>query len=354
MGIGRPSTYASIISVLQDRTYVRLDKKRFIPEDRGRIVTVFLTNFFSKYVEFDYTANLEEELDKVSEGKMEWKQVLHDFWGDFNLKINDAMGLKIQEVLERLNEALEKHVFPNGRKCPSCAEGTLGIRLSKFGSFIGCDKYPDCSYTQKMDYNAEEGGVADTGQEEPKVLGIDPDTGKEITLRKGPYGWYVQLGEETTEPKKSGKGEKKIKPKRFTIAKTIDPETVTLEQAIEFLKLPRLVGIHPETGKEIKAGIGRFGPYLLHNDKFTSLKTDDVMTVGINRAVDVLTTAAAKGGFGTIREIGDFEKKKVEISKGRFGAYIKYGKLNVALPKGTDHEKLTLEEAVELIKKKQK
>ena len=352
MGIGRPSTYASIISVLQDRTYVRLDKKRFIPEDRGRIVTVFLTNFFRKYVEFDYTANLEKELDEVSEGRMEWKKVLRDFWGDFNTKIQEASGLKIQEVLEKLNEALEKHIFPNGRKCPTCADGVLGIRLSKFGSFIGCNNYPDCSYTAKMNYEGEE-GEAGAANEEPKVLGQDPVTGLDVTLRKGPYGWYVQLGEEGEEPKKSGKGVKKIKPKRFTIAKATDPETVTLPQALEFLSLPRLVGVHPETGKEIKAGIGRFGPYLLHNDKFTSLKTDDVLTVGINRAVDVLASAASKGGFGLIRELGEYDGKKIELSKGRFGPYIKYQKLNVAMPKGADHEKLTLEEAIELIKKKQ-
>jgi DNA topoisomerase-1 len=351
MGIGRPSTYASIISVLQDRQYVKIDKKRFIPEDRGRIVTVFLANFFKKYVEFDYTAKLEESLDEVSEGRMDWKQVLRNFWGDFNAKIKEASDLKIQDVLERLNEALEKHVFPNGRKCPSCADGILGIRLSKFGSFIGCSNYPTCSYTAKMNYDAVEGEALETANEEPKPLGTDPDTGLEITLRKGPYGFYVQLGEETEEPKKSGKGTKKIKPKRFTIAKTIDPETVTLEQAIDFLKLPRLVGIHPETGKEIKAGIGRFGPYLLHNDKFTSLKTDDVLTVGINRAVDVLANAGAKS-FGLIRELGEFDGQKVELSRGRFGAYIKYGKLNVALPKGTNHEELTLEDATALIKKK--
>lgn len=352
MGIGRPSTYASIISVLQDRQYVKLDKKRFLPEDRGRIVTVFLANFFSKYVEFDYTSKLEKELDEVSEGRMEWKQVLRDFWGDFNNKIGEAMGLKIQEVLERLNEALEKHVFPNGRKCPKCADGILGIRLSKFGSFIGCANYPECDYTAKMNYDAESGEALEANQEEPKVLGLDPITGFDVTLRQGPYGWYVQLGEETTEPKKSGKGVKKIKPKRFTIAKTIDPETVTLEQALDFLKLPRLVGIHPETGKEIKAGIGRFGPYLLHNDKFTSLKTDDVLTVGINRAVDVLANAAAKGGFGLIRELGEHDKKKVELSKGRFGPYIKYGKLNIAIPKSISSDEITLEQAVELIGKK--
>ena len=352
MGIGRPSTYASIISVLQDREYVQIDKKRFIPEDRGRIVTVFLTNFFRKYVEFDYTANLEGELDKVSEGKMDWKQVLRDFWGEFNKKIAEASELKIQEVLEKLNEALEKHVFPDGRKCPACADGVLGIRLSKFGGFIGCSNYPDCSHTKKLGFDGE--GGEDQTSEEPKLIGTDPESGKEITLRKGPYGWYVQLGEEELVPKKSGKGDKKIKPKRFQIPRGVDPETVELELAISYLSLPRLVGNHPETGHEIRAGIGRFGPYLHHNEKFTSLKTDDVMTIGINRAVDVLANAGAgKGGFGVVKELGEHEGTKVSLSKGRYGVYIKYGKLNVAIPKGQNAEEITPEQAIELIKKKQ-
>ncbi len=357
MGIGRPSTYASIISVLQDRQYVNLDKKRFTPTERGRIVTAFLTSFFTKYVEFDYTAKLEEELDEVSEGKIEWKQVLRDFWSEFITKIEDAQKLKISEVLEKMNELLQHHIFPNGRKCPSCADGTLGLKVSKFGAFIGCSNYPDCSYTTKLSYETEEskadGDAPAAASEEPRSIGADPDSGLEVTVRKGPYGWYMQLGEETKE------GKKKIKPKRFPVPKTMPPDDVTLEIAPRYLSLPREVGIHPETQKPIVAGLGRFGPYLLHDGKYTSLRGDDILEIGINRAVDVIAEAASKsaagggrGGFGTIREIGEFEGEKIVLSKGRYGPYIKYGKLNVALPKGTDTDALTLEEAGELVKKK--
>jgi DNA topoisomerase-1 len=351
LGIGRPSTYASIISVLQDREYVVLDKKRFTPTERGRIVTAFLSAFFTKYVEFDYTAELEEELDNVSEGKMEWKQVLRDFWGDFIKKIEEAQTLKTSEILEKLNELLEKHIFANGRKCPSCADGTLGLKVSKFGAFIGCSHYPECNYTTKLTYDTEAGEVpGEAMSNEPRVLGTDTATGLEITVRKGPYGWYLQLGEETLE------GKKKKKPKRFAIAKNRDPMEVTLEEAIKALALPREVGLHPETKLPILAGIGRFGPYLLYNEKYTSLKTDDVLEIGINRAVDILAGAAqggGKGGFGLLKEIGEHEGAKITLNKGRYGPYIKYGKLNIAIPKGTDGETITLEEAIVLVKKKQ-
>ena len=352
MGIGRPSTYASIISVLQDREYVVLDKKRFTPTERGRIVTAFLTAFFTKYVEFDYTANLEEQLDEVSEGKLEWKQVLRDFWGDFIAKIQEAQNLKTSEILEKLNELLEKHIFGNGRECPTCKKGTLGLKVSKFGAFIGCSNYPECNYTTKLTYETEESkgeGSEDSGDSEPRNLGVDPDSSLEVTLRKGPYGWYFQLGEETLE------GKKKIKPKRFPMPKSMTPEQATLEQALRFLSLPRELGKHPETGKPILAGVGRFGPYLHHDGKYTSLKSDDVLEVGINRAVDILAGAAqggGKGGFGAIKELGEYEGQKIVLSKGRYGVYIKYGKVNVPIPKGTLGENLTPEEATELVKKK--
>ncbi len=353
MGIGRPSTYASIISVLQDRQYVALDKKRFIPSDRGRIVTSFLIAFFERYVEFDYTAKLEEELDDVSEGKMDWKQVLRDFWQHFNKKIGEAHELRITEVLDKLNELLEKFIFPQGRKCPSCEDGQLGLKVSKFGAFIGCSNYPECKHTSKLSYagEADEGDVP--GNDEPRSLGQNPE-GLEVTVRNGPYGWYLQAGEETEVPKAKGKGMKKVKPKRFPIPKHLAHDTITLEQALKFLSLPREVGIHPETKLVIKAGIGRFGPYLHHNEKFTSLKTDDVMEIGINRAVDILAGAAQGGAknFGMLKELGEYEGKKVEIHKGRYGAYIKYNKLNIAIPKTLSSDTLTLEEAVPLVKKK--
>jgi len=339
LGIGRPSTYASIISVLQDRDYVTLDKKRFIPESRGRIVTAFLSSFFRRYVEFDYTANLEEQLDDVSEGKTEWKEVLREFWKHFNAKIAEATDLKISEVLDRLNEDLEKHIFPNGRACPKCDDGILGLRLGKFGAFIGCSNHPDCKHTAQLSY-AEDGG-AEENQAEEKVLGMHPD-GQEIFLKKGPYGWYLQLGEVI---------EKGDKPKRYSIAKDTDPDSIILEQAIKFLALPREVGEHPETKKPITAGIGRFGPYLLHDGAYTSIKGEDVLEIGLNRAMELLSTKA-KPKFGMLRELGEYKGKKVEIHSGRYGPYIKYEKLNVSVPKKLDHETMTVEEAGELIEKK--
>ena len=338
LGIGRPSTYASIISVLQDRDYVVIDKKRFIPESRGRIVTSFLEGFFKRYVEYDYTANLEEQLDDISEGKIEWKEVLREFWTHFNSKVGEAMELKITDVLEELNNNLEKFIFPNGRKCPSCDDGELGLRTGKFGAFIGCSNHPDCKHTKQLSY-AEDAG-AEEGESQERSIGIHPD-GDEIFLKKGPYGWYLQLGEVL---------EKGHKPKRFSVPKSMDLETVDLDYAVKNLALPRDIGLHPESGKMIEAGIGRFGPYLKHDGKFTSLKDDDVLEIGINRAVEVLATA--KTPFGLLREVGEYNKHKVEIHKGRYGAYIKYGKTNVPMPKGTDHEALTLEEAQELIDKK--
>ncbi len=350
LGIGRPSTYASIISVLQDRDYVVIEKKRFIPESRGRIVTAFLSSFFEKYVEYDYTANLEDQLDEVSEGKKEWKQVLRDFWTDFSGKTAEAMELQITDVLEKLNSDLEKYIFPNGRKCPSCDEGILGLRLGKFGGFIGCNNHPECKHTKQLSY-ADDGEDGE-GPEEGRVLGTHPD-GDEITVKKGPYGWYIQLGEEKEVEGAKGKM-KKLKPKRFSITKGTSPDEVTMEQAIKWLSLPRDVGEHPETGKMIKAGIGRFGPYLIHDSKFTSLKEDDVFEVGMNRAVEIIASAPVKGKGGKLRDVGEYKKKPVEIHSGRYGAYIKYGKSNVALPKGTKHEELTLEEAGKLIEAKKK
>jgi DNA topoisomerase-1 len=343
LGIGRPSTYASIISVLQDRQYVTLDKKRFVPESRGRIVTAFLSSFFQKYVEYDYTANLEDQLDEVSEGKKEWKQVLREFWNDFSGKTSEAMELKITDVLERLNDDLETYIFPQGRKCPSCGVGTLGLRLGKFGGFIGCSNHPDCKHTKQLSY-AEDGAEGEEGGGEERVLGVHPD-GQDIYVKKGPYGWYLQLGEAI---------EKGDKPKRYSLAKGTKLDEITLEQAVRWLALPREVGPHPETGKMIKAGVGRFGPYLNYDGGFVSLKSDDVLEIGMNRAVELLALAAEKAKAGKLREVGEYKKKMVEIHKGRFGPFIKYGKSNIALPKGTDYDALTVEDAGKLIESKKK
>lgn len=338
LGIGRPSTYASILSVLQERDYVVLDKKRFIPESRGRIVTAFLENFFKRYVEYDYTANLEDQLDDISEGKIEWKEVLREFWKHFNGKIDEAMELKISEVLDKLNENLEKFIFPNGRECPSCSDGVLGLKLGKFGGFIGCSNHPDCTYTKQISY-AEDG---EEPEPDERVLGQDPDSGKDVILKKGPYGWYVQLGEDLP------KGEKGDKPKRFSLAKTEDLEAINVERAMKFLSLPRLVGEHPETKKPIEASIGRYGPYLKYNGAFVSIKGEDVLEIGINRAVDIL---ASKKTFEP-KNLGDYKGTDVEIKKGRFGPYISYGKLNVAIPKKIEIDNLDLTTAGELIEKK--
>lgn len=357
MGIGRPSTYASIISVLQDRNYVRLESKRFFPEERGRLVTSFLVQFFRKYVEYDFTAGLEEELDQISAGEIDWKKVLRNFWSEFSGKVEEVKGRKTSEVLDEMDEVMGAHIFQPGedgkdpRSCPKCGNGRLGLKVGKFGAFIGCSNYPECAYTRQIAGSGEkpEGGEAEE-EFKSKILGTDPRTGLEVSLRKGPYGYYLQLGEEIK------KGKKKEKPKRMPAPKGGRPEDITLEQACQLLSLPREIGPHPESGKMITAGIGRFGPYLNHDGKYKSLKDDDVLSVGINRAVELLAAAGTGkgegGGFPLLKDLGSYKGKAVEIRKGRFGPYIKYGKINVSIPKKISHEELALEDAVELIKKK--
>src|SRR5690242_7052153 len=299
LGIGRPSTYASIIQVLQDRNYVRLDKKRFIPEDRGRLVTAFLTQFFERYVEYNFTADLENQLDEVSGGRVDWKALLRDFWRDFSTAIDGTKELTITAVLEALDAELGRHFFPeNGsgsdpRLCPNCGAGRLSLKLGKFGAFIGCSKYPECRFTRPLGLDTEgETGSADM------VLGNDPATGLSVTVKKGPFGHYIQLGEN---------GENGEKPKRVALPRSIKPEDVDLKTALGLLSLPREIGRHPETGEPITAGIGRFGPYLKHGSAFASLGADDdVLTIGLNRAVTVLAEAktAPRRGPQLLREIG--------------------------------------------------
>lgn len=295
LGIGRPSTYASILQVLRDRNYVVLEKRRFQPEDRGRIVTTFLSKFFTKYVDYSFTANLEEELDAIAAGTLKWKDSLGLFWKDFSKAVEGTKDLTITEVIDYLNEELGPHFFVakdkdhDPRKCQACDDGQLSLKLGKFGAFIGCSNYPDCRYTRPLAVeNSEDGESEDAAalSNEPKELGTDPETGRMITLRRGPYGPYVQLDLPEGE---------KGKPKRQGIPKGTPIQDVTLEQAISLLALPRDVGTHPETGKKIVAGIGRFGPFLKHDNKFTSLpKDDDLLTIGINRAVTVIAEAAEK------------------------------------------------------------
>ena len=347
LGIGRPSTYASIMQVLQDRDYVRLDRRRFIPEDRGRLVTVFLENFFNRYVQYNFTAEMEAELDEISAGKLDWRQVLRKFWETFSVSVEDTTNLKFSEVLDALDKELAPHFFPTGedgepaRACQSCGDGRLGLKLGKFGAFIGCSNYPECRYTRQLGAPGDgDGGDLASG---PRVLGDDPVTSKSITLRKGPYGFYVQLGEQEEGSK--------AKPKRASISKGTDPETVDLKIAIGLLALPREVGAHPEDGAMILAGLGRFGPYLKHGDGYVSIpKDDDVLTIGLNRAVDLIASHVRKKP--PAKKLGEMKGKPVTVQAGRYGPYVQSGKIRATLPKELDKDAITLEDAIALIEAK--
>ena len=343
LGIGRPSTYASILSVLQDREYVRLEKRRFIPEDRGRLVTAFLTSFFERYVQYNFTAELENQLDDVSGGRLDWKSVLRKFWAAFNDSVESIHDLKVRDVLEALNQLLGPHFFPeretggNPRTCPSCSDGLLSLKLGRYGAFIGCSNYPECRYTRPLvpDEEGESGAAADAG---PRVLGPDPETGREISLRKGPYGLYVQLAAP----------DEKEKPKRVTLAPPMGPATLTLDDAAKLLALPREVGQHPETAEPITAGVGRYGAYVKHGHTYARLRADDVLTVGLNRAVDLLAEAESRSKGATLGEHPK-DRKPIKVRSGRFGPYLQHGTNRAALPKGTNADALTLEQAVEIL-----
>ena len=377
LGIGRPSTYASILQVLQDRNYVRLDKRRFIPEDRGRLVTAFLKNFFNRYVEYNFTAELENQLDEISDGRIDWKTVLRDFWRAFHAAVDGTKDLTITQVLTTLDEELGPHFFPanaNGnapghdpRVCPVCSAGRLGLKLGKMGAFIGCSRYPECRYTRPLAVANDENGEV---QEGPRELGNDPETGLPVTVRRGPFGSYIQLGPAPTaaappvveevpaDGKKAKKGKKAKdeapKPKRVSLPKGMSAADVDLDTALKLLALPRTIGNHPETGEEISAGIGRFGPYLKHGSAYKSLTPDDdVLTVGINRAVDLLAGAAKKSS-APAKTLGDHPKtgKPVTTGAGRFGPYVKHGSVYASIPKGTEPDSVTLEQALELLEAK--
>jgi DNA topoisomerase-1 len=353
LGIGRPSTYASIISVLQERDYVVLDRKRFAPQDRGRLVTAFLESFFSQYVEYDFTADLESELDRISNGELDWKDVLREFWNAFHMAVDSAQELQRSDVLARIEGILEAHIFPqrgdgeDSRRCTACKDGNLGLKLGKFGAFIGCSNYPDCKFTRPLVTGGAEDEVADNG---PKVLGQDPETGLEVSLRKGPYGHYVQLG---------GTEDGGEKPKRTGLPRGMSPGDIGLETALRLLALPREVGDHPDDGQSIVAGIGRYGPFLKHGDKYVSLpKDDDILTIGLNRAVTVIAEGKTKGGGRTaaepLRELGAHPEdgKPIVIKKGRYGPYIQHNRVFASVPKGTEIEAVTIEQAVALLTEK--
>jgi len=344
LGIGRPSTYASILSTLRDRAYVRMERNRFIPEDKGRIVTTFLTNFFRRYVEYGFTADLEEKLDEVSAGALDYKQLLRDFWRDFSRAIGETKDLKISEVITALDDVLGPHIFvptqagEDPRVCPNCGDGRLSLKLGRFGAFVGCSNYPECRYTRRLGQSAEE-----ASGEQPRELGQDPETGEPITIRTGRFGPYVQRGE----------GDK---PARASIPKGTDANAIELEYALKLLSLPREIGKHPETGEPIVANFGRYGPYVQHQKTYASLESpEDVFTVGINRAVTLIAEKKAnprgRRGPEPLKELGTspVTGASIKLMRGRYGPYVTDGATNATIPNGTDPLSVTLDQALALI-----
>jgi DNA topoisomerase-1 len=349
LGIGRPSTYASILQVLKDRKYVRLDRRRLYPEDRGRIVVAFLESFFAKYVEYDFTASLEEQLDLISNNEVAWREVLRDFWRDFIGAVDEIKDLKISNVIDALDALLAPHLFPpradggDPRQCPNCSGGRLTLKLSKYGAFIGCSNYPECRYTRPLSVSGD-----GTGEIGTKKLGEDPKTGLEVTLRSGRFGPYVQLGEAVD-------GEK---PKRASLQKGMTPDDVDLDRALALLSLPREIGRHPEDGEPIRAGIGRFGPYVQHGKTYANLEAgDDIFHIGLNRAVTLIADKLAKGprfrrfGSDPGRALGAHPTTggPVVAKNGRYGPYVSHDGINATLPHDKTPETITLDEAVALL-----
>jgi DNA topoisomerase-1 len=348
LGIGRPSTYASILQVLKDRGYVRIDKKRLIPEDKGRVLTAFLESFFARYVEYDFTAGLEEQLDRISNNEIAWRDLLRDFWRDFTAAVGDIKDLRVAQVIDALDEMLGPHLFPpaadgsDPRRCPTCGTGRLSLKLGRFGGFIGCTNYPDCRYTRQLAAGAN---GADVGT---KQLGTDPVSGLEVTLRSGRFGPYVQLGE----------GVDGEKPKRTGLPKGLAPDAVDFDRALGLLSLPRQIGLHPDDGQPIIAGIGRFGPYVQHGKTYANLDAgEDVLAIGQNRAVTLIAEKVAKGPgasrFGPApgRPLGDHPDKggQIVVKNGRYGPYVSHDGVNASLPSDKNPDEITLEEAVALI-----
>ena len=356
LGIGRPSTYTSIVSTIQERGYVRKEQNRLYPEDKGRLVIAFLANYFGRYVDYDFTAMLEEDLDKVTTGEEDWKTLLANFWRHFSAALGETEGLRISEVLDKINEVLEPHLFPKTpedpepRRCKACGSGLLSLKTSRNGSaFIGCSNYPECRYTRPLAGDAEgsalDGKVLGQGSLDGSVLEEDTEP-QDVTIRKGPYGYYVQLGEA-----KDGE-----RPRRTSIPKGMDPETLDLERALALLSLPREVGIHPEDGQPVEASIGRFGPYVKHGKTYANLKDpEEVLTIGMNRAMELIAQKAARGPGGRaavkpLRVLGDHPSGgEVALYEGRYGPYVKWEKVNATVPKEIEPEAVTLEQALELI-----
>ena len=343
LGIGRPSTYASTLSVLRDRDYVHMERGKFVPEDKGSLVTAFLEHFFERYVGYDFTAQLERDLDRISAGELDWKAALRAFWDDFHPQAEAVMEVRKSAILEGLNEYLGPHIFPpteagvDPRKCPSCEDGRLSIKTSKFGAFVGCSNYPDCEFTRPLSDKKGDGKA----NGEPMILGHHPDSGLPVSLRDGRFGPYVQIDE-------TKKGEK---PPRASIPKDMAADGISLDQALALLSLPRQVGLHPESGKPVTAAIGPYGPYVSHEGKYASLAgTEEVFSVGLNRAVVLL--AEAKKGRGkssqVLKELGPHpdDGETVKLMDGRYGPYVNHKRLNASLPKGTDRQRVSLEQAL--------
>jgi DNA topoisomerase-1 len=352
LGIGRPSTYASIVTTIQDREYVRKDKNRLIPEDKGRLVTAFLTNFFRKYVEYDFTADLEGQLDDVSAGTRDYKEVLARFWRDFSAAIAETADLRIGEVLEKIDDFLAPHLYParadgsDPRVCQVCGTGRLHLKTARSGgAFIGCGNYPECRFTRPISVSGDEGAAGFT---DGQILGPD-ENGVPITLRNGRFGPYVQRGEATTE---------NPKPPRASLPKGWQPDSLTLDRALVLLNLPRTIGLHPEDGVVVEAAIGRFGPYVKHGTVYANIPdVDEVFTIGMNRAVEVLALKATRGRGAAsaqpLRELGTHpDGGVVQVMPGKYGPYVKWAKINATLPKELSPEAVTLDEALALLSEK--
>jgi DNA topoisomerase-1 len=348
LGIGRPSTYASILQVLKDRGYVRLEKKRLHGEDKGRVVVAFLENFFARYVEYDFTAGLEEQLDRISNNEISWQEVLKDFWRGFIGAVNDIKDLRVAEVLDALDGMLGPHIYParsdggDVRQCPSCGTGRLNLKAGKFGAFVGCTNYPECRYTRPL--------AADSEASADRVLGQDPDTGRDVIVKAGRFGPYIQLGDQ----KDYEEGEK---PRRAGIPKNISPADIELDLALKLLSLPREIGLHPETGQPITAGLGRFGPFVKHEKIYASLEAgDEVFNIGLNRAVTLIAEKVAKGPSGRRfgadpgKPLGDHPTLgTVAVKNGRYGAYVTAGGINATIQGEKTPDTITLAEAIALI-----
>ncbi len=346
LGIGRPSTYASILKVLQDRGYVELDKRRFTPSDKGRLLTAFLENFFTKYVQYNYTANLEEQLDKVSAGDLDWLKLLGDFWNEFSATIDGTKELRVTHVLDALNIALKPIVFPekedgsDPRKCPKCEKGKLSLKLGRYGAFVGCSDYPECKMTRPFGSDEQETA-------EDVILGQHPETEKDIVLKTGRFGPYVEM-------------ETEKKPKRTSLPKTWPYDAMDLEKGIRLINLPRKICAHPEDGNQVITALGRFGAYIKHNTTYVSLKDpEEMFTIGMNDAIARIADKRANPGRSrggkVVKDLGKHPKteKPLQIMEGRYGAYVKYEKINATIPKGQDPQDVTVEMALKYIEEKE-